>query len=204
MAIKNVIFDFGQVIVHFEPAYMVGRYVTDKEDAALLEEVIFDRLYWDKLDLGTMSDEEALCEIKKRVPQRLWDVCDTIYYNWVFNIPLIDGMEDLIKYIKTEYPSVRIFLISNISKYFVSHKKDIPILSEFEYCVFSSDLQVAKPDHVIFDHLCKKCNLVPSESVFVDDNINNIKGADSFGLNGYLFDGDASKLKKYLDENLVK
>ena len=33
--IKNVVFDFGQVMVHFDPAYMVGLSVTDKEDAAL-------------------------------------------------------------------------------------------------------------------------------------------------------------------------
>ena len=42
MSIKNVVFDFGQVMVHFEPSYMVGKYVEDKEDAALLEKVVFD------------------------------------------------------------------------------------------------------------------------------------------------------------------
>ena len=32
----NVIFDFGQVLVHFEPRYMVGKYVQDPVGAALL------------------------------------------------------------------------------------------------------------------------------------------------------------------------
>ena len=59
MSIKTVVFDFGQVMVHFEPSYMVGKYVTDKEDAALLEKVVFDRLYWDKLDAGTIIDRSA-------------------------------------------------------------------------------------------------------------------------------------------------
>ena len=58
--IKNVVFDFGQVMVRFEPSYMVGRYVKDKADASLLGEVIFDRLYWDRLDAGTISDEEVI------------------------------------------------------------------------------------------------------------------------------------------------
>ena len=58
--IKNVVFDFGQVLVHFQPAYMVGKYVTDEADAKLLKEVLFDRLYWDKLDAGTITDEEAV------------------------------------------------------------------------------------------------------------------------------------------------
>ena len=55
MSIKNVVFDFGQVMVYFNPKYMVGVYVKDKDDAALLEEVVFDRLYWDRLDLNIMD-----------------------------------------------------------------------------------------------------------------------------------------------------
>ena len=30
--IKNVIFDFGQVLVHFEPEYMVRQYVDNEDD----------------------------------------------------------------------------------------------------------------------------------------------------------------------------
>lgn len=36
--IKNVVFDFGQVLVHFEPEYMTGCYIEDKKDAKLLKE----------------------------------------------------------------------------------------------------------------------------------------------------------------------
>ena len=60
--IKNVVFDFGQVLVRFEPSYMVGQYVSDPIDAKLLEEVVFDRLYWDRLDAGTISNEEVIAE----------------------------------------------------------------------------------------------------------------------------------------------
>ena len=113
MSIKNVIFDFGQVVVHFEPKYMVEQYVKDEEDSRLLQEVVFDRLYWDKLDLGTISDEETLKLVKERVPERLHDACDKIYYNWIYNIPKINGMDELI-YELSKNPNVRIFLISNI------------------------------------------------------------------------------------------
>ena len=57
--IENVVFDFGQVLIKFDPDHMVGRYVTDAVDAALLSAVVFDRLYWDKLDAGTLGDAEA-------------------------------------------------------------------------------------------------------------------------------------------------
>ena len=61
--IKNIIFDFGQVLVKFDPEYMTEKYVTDFSDSKLLQKTVFDRIYWDKLDLGTISDEELIKEV---------------------------------------------------------------------------------------------------------------------------------------------
>ena len=201
MKIKNVIFDFGQVLVHFEPSYMVGVYVTDKDDKALLEEVVFDRLYWDRLDKGTISNEETISLIKERIPEKLWDVAEKIYYNWVYNIPEIDGMSDLLDHLKNRH-GVRLFLLSNISNYFASHANEIPILKKLDGLVMSAPIGIVKPSYEIFDHICKKYDISPSEAIFVDDRTDNIEGAKAYGINGYVFDGNAEKLKEYLDEIL--
>jgi putative hydrolase of the HAD superfamily len=203
MSIKTVVFDFGQVMVHFEPEYMVGRYVTDKEDASLLERVIFDRLYWDRLDAGTITNEETLMECRKRLPERLWEVADTIFYNWIYNIPEINGMKELVSYIKNTY-GVKILLLSNISHYFADHAGDVECLKEFDGFVFSARIGLVKPSFEIFDYMCKKFDIVPDETVFVDDNKGNIDGANRFGIHGYLFDGDVQRLKDYLDSVLSK
>lgn len=203
MSIKNIIFDFGQVLVHFEPSYMVGVYVDDAEDKALLEEVVFDRLYWDRLDKGTISNEETMSLIKARLPERLWDVADKIYYNWVYNIPEIDGMSELLSHLKNKH-GVRLFLLSNISNYFAEHSGEIEILKKLDGLVMSAPIGIVKPSYEIFDHICKKYDIVPSEAVFVDDRTDNIEGAMTYGISGYVFDGDAAKLKNYLDELLSK
>ncbi|MBO5884050.1 MAG: HAD family phosphatase [Clostridia bacterium] len=195
--IKNVVFDFGQVMVHFDPKYMVERYVTDVEDVALLETVIFDRLYWDKLDDGTITDDEVMEGCYSRLPERLHSVAEKIYYNWIYNIPEIDGMRQLVREIKSRF-GVRVFLLSNICTYFADHADEIPVLKEFEKCIFSAVCGHVKPNSAIFSHLCSECDIEASETVFVDDNINNIKGSEAFGIKGYLFDGDVEKLKKYL------
>ena len=109
--IKNVVFDFGQVLVHFSPEYMVKKYVTDEEDARILAEVIFDRLYWDRLDEGTITDKEVVSFSQSRLPQRLCDVVPEIYYNWIYNLPEIDGMRELTAYLKERYGE-RLFLLS--------------------------------------------------------------------------------------------
>ena len=197
--IKNVIFDFGQVIVSFEPSYMVSKYVTDSEDAALLEAVVFDRLYWDKLDEGTVSDSQVVEEIKTRIPERLYDVAEKIYYNWIYNIPLIDGIVDVISWIKNEC-GVKLYLLSNISKYFASHKDEFDVFHYFDGLVFSAPLGIVKPQREIFEYITDKYSLNPDESIFIDDNPKNIQAAQEYGIKGYLFDKDTVKLKKYLKE----
>ena len=200
MSIKNVIFDFGQVLVHFEPSYMVGVYTEDKEERQLLEEVVFDRLYWDKLDKGIITNEEALLGIKSRLPERLWELADKIYYNWVYNIPEIDGMSELIDYIKSK--GIKVYLLSNISNYFAEHVNEIPILKKLDGLVMSGPIGIVKPSQEIFEHLCSKFDISPSESIFIDDRIDNIEGARQFGITGYVFDGSSEKLKSYLEEIL--
>ena len=200
--IKNVVFDFGQVLVHFVPEYMVGVYVDDAEDAKLLCEVVFDRLYWDKLDAGTIENEQVMEAVKARLPQRLHDLADKIYYNWIYNIPELDGMRELVLHLKNSH-RVGLFLLSNISKYFAEHAHEIPILAHFDGLVLTGPIGIVKPSAEVFSHLCEKFSLNPSETIFIDDNAANIRGANAFGINTYHFDGDVQKLRKYLDEILA-
>ena len=201
--IRNVVFDFGKVMVDFEPKYMVEQYVSDETDSALLQEVLFDRLYWDRLDAGTIEDEELLAACRERLPEHLHQVASQIYYNWIYHLPEIKGMRELVREIKERF-GVRVFLLSNISTYFAAHKDEIPSLSEFEKCIFSSVCGKIKPNADIFAYLCEECGIQPAETIFVDDNANNIRGSIAFGIEGYLFDGDSQKLRAYLWERLEK
>lgn len=199
--IKNVIFDFGQVLVHFEPDYMTGKYIKDASDKKLAKDIIFDRIYWDRLDAGTISEEEVISGIKSRLPERLWESSVSAYKNWIYNIPEIDKMAELIKYIKEQY-NVKVYLLSNISEYFAEHSGEVEILKDMDGCVFSATCGFTKPNREIFAHICEKFSLLPEETVFIDDSEKNIKGAEDFGIKGYLFKKDPDELKKWFDEIL--
>lgn len=201
--IKNVVFDFGRVLVNFDPEYMTAKYVETAEDIALVKDVVFDRLYWDKLDSGDITDEEVVAACKDRLPERLWKSAENAYFNWIYNIPEIDGMRELTLKLKEEY-GVRLFLLSNISTYFVAHKDEFSILEPFEHCVFSASVGRVKPNRDIFEYLCDFCGIIPSETIFIDDNVSNVNAANDFGISAYLFDGDAERLSKYLDGILQK
>lgn len=201
--IKNLVFDFGQVMVRFDPKYMVEKYVTSPLDSEILQEVIFDRLYWDRLDAGTITDEEVLKQCRLRLPERLHDVAEKIYFNWIYNIPEIDGMRSLVRKMRETF-GVRVFLLSNISTYFAEHESEIPCLEEFERCIFSAVCKKVKPSSEIFEYLCSKCEILPEETLFIDDNAKNIISAENFGIHGYLFDGNVSQLMEYLLNTLSK
>ena len=201
--IRNIVFDYGNVMIRFEPSYMVGKYVSDADDAELLERVIFDRLYWDRLDDGSISDAEVVEAVKGRIPERLWSVAEEIYFNWVYNLPEIDGMSDLVRHVKDEL-GVRVFLLSNISTYFADHASEREELEPFERCIFSAGVGHTKPHADRFEYLCRECKIKPEETLFVDDSAKNIAGAEAFGIKGYLFDGDSARLRKYIDSLLGK
>lgn len=201
--IKNVVFDFGKVMVHFEPLYMTEQYVRDAEDARLVSEVVFDRLYWDRLDAGTVTDSEVVEACKKRLPTRLHAVAEKVYYNWIYNIPEIEGMSDLVRRVRDEY-GARVFLLSNISTYFAEHREEIPSLALFEKCIFSAVCGRVKPSREMFGYLCDECGILPDETLFVDDSKKNIEGAEAYGIKGYLFDGDVGKLEKFLQKVLPR
>ena len=193
---KNVIFDFGQVLVRFDPIYMTSRYVSDEDDVRDVANVLFDRLYWDRLDAGTIDDEEVVRLASQRVPQRLRGAIADVYYNWIYNIPEIEGMREAIAICREK--GFGVYLLSNISHYFADRKEEIQILSLLDGYVFSAQCGCVKPSREIFAHTCDKFGLDPSQTLFVDDSEKNIRGAIDFGLNGYLFDGDSGKLCAYL------
>ena len=201
--IKNVVFDFGQVMIRFEAKYMVEQYVSDAEDSALLQKAVFNNDYWPLLDEAKLTNEQFLARCFANLPERLHADAERIYYHWIYHLPPVEGMRALVQDIKREL-GVRVFLLSNISAYFASHADEIEVLGEFEKCIFSGTCGHLKPHADMYEHLCRECGIRAEETVFVDDNADNIRGANEFGLHGYHFDGDASKLRAYLYDLIQK
>ncbi len=198
--IKNYIFDFGNVLARFYPDELTAPYVADLPKRSVISRVAFDRLYWDRLDQGTLSDDE----VKKRITIRLSEEGARLgclaYDNWVRNLTPVKGMEELVKQIHQK--GGKLYLLSNISQKFAAEYKEVEwinrLLGLFDGLVFSSNLKLVKPQKEIFEHLLSAYSLDPAQCLFIDDNKGNIEGAKKAGINGYLFDGDAQRLKEHL------
>ena len=197
MNCKNVIFDYGNTIVEFEPMNIVKRFgITDNADAEILCEKVFDRKYWDKLDSDDISQEEFINGVLSELPQRLHGIATDICNNWITNLPFIQGMDKLIYKLKQD--GYKIYLLSNISKHFAENSDKIEIFKQFDGLVFSGAIGLIKPNKDIFEYILHKYNLVPSETVFIDDNKDNVATAEGMGIKSLLFDGNSENAEQFI------
>ncbi len=194
--VKNIIFDFGQVLVRFAPYEIASCYVANEADRRLLEQVVFDRKYWDRQDAGTITNDEMIASVCADLPAHLHRVVADIVHTWIYHIPPIPGMEDLL--VELKGAGKQLYLLSNIGKTFIEKKDEFPILSHFDGCVFSADVGIIKPAREIFECLCNRYGLNPAECVFIDDLAANVAAAKSYGIHALQFFGDPKELKARL------
>lgn len=199
---QAVIFDFGQVLVRFEPSVMVAPFLDPADaDFSLLCSVLFDRKYWDRLDDGTITHEEILFDVAGCVPARLLPAAALALDNWQKNLPEIEGMRELIGKIKKA--GRKLYLLSNISRHFAEHSSDVPILRLFDGCVFSAEVGAVKPSREIFSLLCSRYGLDKSRVVFIDDSEKNVRGAGEFGIRAFRFTGNAADAETFLTDQKI-
>ena len=92
--IKNYIFDFGNVICEFYEDRLSAPYAENDEEKRIISDVAFDRLYWDSLDNGTISDDEVKISIKKRLKEPVATRACEAFDNWIFNLTPVSGMQN--------------------------------------------------------------------------------------------------------------
>lgn len=154
----------------------------------------------DKLDQGTITDEGVKKLIRSRVPEELKEISCMIYDNWINNLTPVQGMQKLIHDIHKS--GKKMYLLSNISTGFKEGYCNVEwinkLFSCFEGMVFSGEISIVKPNVKIFEYILRKYNLNRNECLFIDDSEINIEGAKKANIKGYLFDGNAEKLRQYI------
>lgn len=111
--------------------------------------------------------------------------------------PKIENQE-LAKNLKEYY---KIALLTNFGNAFweMFPKWGLDKVFNREEVFVSADIGLAKPDPAYFIYVLEKLNILAEETVFIDDNEENILAAKNMGINTILFRGD-----KNLVESLGK
>lgn len=195
--IKNIIFDMGQVLIHWRPFMFVQGFDLSKEEEALLIKEVFTNREWPQLDRGTISDEEAIASINKRLPETYHPVVEEIITGW-WKRPLVpmEGMEEVVRELKEN--GYGIYLLSNASIWLRQYFHRIPGSQYFDGHIVSAEHKLLKPQHEIYETLFECYDLVPEECFFIDDSPYNIEGAYMCGMPGTVFHGDVEELRASL------
>lgn len=192
---KNLIFDFGGVLIDWNPHYLYDSYFGDRAKTDWFLANICTMKWNEQVDAGKPM-AEATAELVAKFPE--WKKEIEMYFGrWIEMIgDAIPGMYELLLELKAS--GHRLFGLSNWSaETFVQIKEDFPALKLLEGMVVSGYVKCLKPSPEIYQLLLDRYSLKVSDCVFIDDNAANVAGAEAVGIHGILFTG-ASDLRRQL------
>ncbi len=187
---KAIIFDLGGVIINLD-------YHATAKAFKNLGIKNFDEVYskqkqeslFDDFEKGITKPADFRAVIRKHLPNQVSD--EQIDEAW--NAMLLDIPKYRVEWLSKMSSKYRIFLLSNTNEIHI--KAFTKILMDtysenifektFEKIYYSSRMKMRKPDEEIFECVLKENNLIATETLFIDDSEQHIKGAEKVGLNVY-------------------
>lgn len=190
MDFKHIIFDLGGVILNIDYHKTIDAFKTlgDKEFDSLFTQANQTDLF-DKYEKGLCSSQFFINGLLDYLPKGT--SANAIVKAW--NAMLLDLPSERIDKLLTLKEKYRTFLLSNTNDIhldafhkIIKEENSLESLSPlFEKVYFSCEMKMRKPDPEIFLVVCNENNLVPSETLFIDDSIQHVEGAKKAGLQAY-------------------
>lgn len=199
MSTRNVIFDMGQVLIHWQPDMLLTGFDISPEDNRILLTEMFRSVEWMQLDHGTIREEKAVEQICSRVPSHLHQCVKTIVTAWwTVVLTPVPGMAQLVADLKGK--GYGLYLLSNAAVNLRQYFFRIPGSEYFDGIMVSAEEKLVKPQYGIYERLYERFGLEPSECFFIDDSPANIEAAMCTGMPGTVFHGNVERLRRELTE----
>ncbi len=194
--IRNLIFDFGSVLVDWDPHYLYVPYFGDASKAEWFLTEICPYTWNTQADAGR-SLQEITDERVALFPQ--WEKEIRMYYDrWIEMMGgQIPGMEELVRDYKAR--GYGVWGLTNWSREtfpLVRHR--YPVFDLLDGIVVSGEERTAKPGPELYRILLDRYALQAETCVFIDDSPRNTAGAEAVGIRGLVF-RDAAQLRRDLD-----
>jgi putative hydrolase of the HAD superfamily len=180
MAIKNIVFDVGNVLVKWEPLSIISNFFQDAEEFDVLVKKIFKSEVWIDLNLGKISEAEAVSQYVAvlGIPQNKLTALMLAVKESLLPIP---GSIQLVK--KLYNAGFPLYVITDNTKEIMVHlKRRYDFWPMFQGIVVSADIGHLKPSPVIYHHLLETYQLKPEETLFFDDIEKNVTGARAVNM----------------------
>lgn len=184
--VTTVVFDFGGVLVDWNPRYLY-RKLFDGDEAAMERflATVCNQEWNEHQDAGrTIAEAEA--ELIARHPDQETRI--RAYYGRFDEMMAgaIDGTVALLEQLHAR--GVPLYGLTNWSAETFPHAlKRFAFFERFRGIVVSGRIKLKKPDPRIFNHLIETHGLTPSATVFIDNSLKNVDAAKAAGLRALHF-----------------
>lgn len=191
MAIKALVFDnFG---VLMDVVYGSLRHVMPVEARARLLSIL------DEADNGRISADDELKQIIELLNEYNLDGAEQVAKAIQFS----EKNDELFNFILEKRGQYKTAMLSNVSAVIWNYYTPEQMDKYFDRVVLSYQEAIAKPDPRIYQLVCERLEVEPSECVFADDNEVNVDAANKIGMHGIVFTNNSDYFAK-LEEVLAR
>lgn len=197
--IKNIIFDFGKVLVDYDFSLIIHQMFSDADKERRFTDIATSDEFLDRCDMEAVPFREIIEDMQCRYPE-FKDAFQAFYERYPdFVTGEVSGMNSLLERLKAK--GFRLYGLTNWCSAVHEVMRRYGIFSLLDGRVISSEEKLIKPDTAIYLRVCDKYGLNPAECLFTDDKQKNIDGAISAGMEAVLFTG-AESFENYLRDGL--
>ena len=199
--ITTVIFDFGGVLVDWNPHRLFDPYFGSREKADWFLANICT-MDWNVQMDGGKPIAQGVAELSALHPE--WAKEIHLYFDrWIDMMgDEIPDMRQLMLDLKAK--GVRLLGLSNWSmETFPLVRHRYGVFDLLDGMLVSGEEHLLKPSAAIYRRMIEKFSLNPEECIFIDDNPDNVAGSNAAGLPAMLFTSAAETRKRLSDINLL-
>jgi len=184
--IKAVVFDFGGVLLGWDPRNLYTRYFPDEPQAMedFLAEISF--MDWNAQQDKGRPFSEGVASLAKQFPHHA-NLINAYRENWRESITgIIDGTVEILQLLKDK--GYLLYGLSNWStETFGMVRHEFEFFNLFDEILLSGEVKLIKPEPEIFELFLQRIGKPADQCLFIDDSEPNIKTARKLGFDTVQF-----------------
>lgn len=189
--IKNILFDFGGVILTLSPETATARFkALGLADAEERLDIYTQSGIFGDLERGKISDTEFVSELSRLTGRKLtWEQCQHAWRGYCKEVP----QRNLDALVRLRAEGYRVILLSNTNPFMMGWALSDEFdgnghsLEHYMDAVYMSyKCGAMKPDAKFFNHVLASEGIAPAETLFLDDGQRNVEAAGKLGIHTML------------------
>ena len=198
--VRNVIFDFGGVLVTWRPQEIIDSFYSDPALRAAVRAHALEHDDWLDMDRGTLDEDAVVARFAARMGRPETELRAFFDHLRASLIP-IEPTVALLRELRAR--GFKLYGLSNMSQRVFEYlwgRHDF--FGLFDGIVVSAAVRFLKPERGIYEHLRERFALDFGESVFLDDMPRNVEAARRLGLPAIRFE-TTEQARRELDSLLA-